>query len=67
MDTAAFLQAILPTTGVYYLGLMQEGRPGVAHRPFTSISVMASAVAKLDAMPGVTVYHACGSDRKSVV
>lgn len=61
MNTLQFFQTILPAQGVYYLGLMQAGRPGVGHRSYTSLEDMARAVAVFDTKPDVTVYHACGT------
>jgi hypothetical protein len=61
MTTLDFLRAILPSQGVYYVGLLREGRTGVAHIPCTSIEAMVAAIEKFDGTPGVQVYHACGS------
>ena len=59
MNTLEFFQAILPETGPYYLVLMRGGK--TSHKPFTTLQNMAAAVAMCDAIPDLTVYHACAS------
>lgn len=61
MDTLAFLQAILPETGVYYLALFSPEHQAPAHKAYTSLEDMATAVAKYDGNPALAVYHACAS------
>lgn len=63
MDTREFLRAILPADGVHYLGIMKDGKHGVAHKPFVSTDELADAILKLD-KPGFTVYHACAAYRE---
>lgn len=67
MNTLEFFQAILPPSGVYYLGLIRAGHTGVAHIPFESLELMAGGVAKFDRDPNVTVYHACGAYKQNSV
>jgi hypothetical protein len=67
MDTLGFFRAILPSEGVYFLGLMKAGRNGVAHQAFNSIEAMASALQQFDQRPDITVYHACAAYKEPYV
>lgn len=67
MDTLSFFKTILPPEGVYYLGVLQKGRHGVAHMPYTSLETMAAAVEKYDRHPDITVYHACGAYKEPFI
>lgn len=62
MDTTSFLEAILPSEGVYLVAT-NTGK-GFRHRGFTSVPEMAAFIAECDAK-GVTVYHACSSYRET--
>jgi hypothetical protein len=66
LDTLQFLEAILPAEGVYYVGVMRAGQPGVAHKPFTDLPTMAEYIVRAD-QPGVTVYHACSTYKEAYV
>jgi hypothetical protein len=59
MTLREFLKSILPDEGVYYLVAIKDGKTG--HTAFTDLTKMAAALARFDAMPGVSVYHACAS------
>ena len=67
MNSLEFLKAILPDNGIYFLGIMQAGRHGVAHKSYTSIEDMAAAAAKYDAAPNITVYHALAAYKEKSV
>lgn len=67
MDTLEFLRAILPEDGVHYVGIMQEGRIGMAHHTALTLEDMAATIHRMDAKPGVSVYHACASYRELYV
>lgn len=67
MNTLEFLRAILPEEGVHYVGIMQEGKHGMAHHHFLALEDMAEAIRRLDAKPGLAVYHACASYRELFV
>ena len=64
MDTKTFLQAILPTEGVYFLAVMKHGYEGLRHKAFSSFEQMQKAVEALNDNPNLTVYHACASFRQ---
>lgn len=61
METAAFLEKILPSTGVYFLATpMAAPYTGLKHHVYHDIASMAKGVRTLDGQ-GLTVYHACAS------
>lgn len=66
MDTREFLQAILPAEGVHYLGVMKDGKHGVAHKGFPTTEALAAAILRHD-RPGFTVYHACAAYREMYI
>jgi len=67
LDTAAFLEKILPSTGVYFLATpMAAPYTGLKHHVYHDIKSMAQGVKILDAQ-GLTVYHACASYLHSYV
>lgn len=61
MDTLTFLQTILPEDGYKYVGLSRAGHPGIAHKAYDSLELMASAIASYDKQTNLTVYHACAA------
>lgn len=54
-----FFEAILPPGSVHFLAIAKQGKSAPAHKAFTDIEAMATAVAKYDQDPNLTVYHAC--------
>jgi hypothetical protein len=67
MDTKTFLEAILPTQGLYFLAIMQKGRPGAAHKSFESIAEMADSIERNKDKENIALYHACASFREPFV
>ncbi|MFT5960077.1 MAG: hypothetical protein ACI8WM_000382 [Burkholderiaceae bacterium] len=67
MNTLQFLQAVEPTEDVHYVALMQAGKPGVSHHPYTSLEDMAAAVIEFDKKPDITVFHACATYREPFI
>lgn len=67
MDTAAFLEKILPDSGVYFLATpMAAPYTGLKHHVYHDIVSMAKGVKLLDSQ-GLSVYHACASYQHSYV
>jgi hypothetical protein len=61
MNTLEFLQTILPEEGYKFVGLSRAGVPGIAHKAYESLEVMAEAIASYNKQPNLTVYHACAA------
>jgi hypothetical protein len=67
METVAFLQKILPSSGVYYLCVASREKRGMAHRPFHSVADMASYIEKIKDTDHLTIYHACASYKEEFI
>ena len=61
MDTLSFLKLILPEDGYKFVGLSRAGNPGIAHKAYESLELMADAIASYDKQTNLTVYHACAA------
>lgn len=67
MDTLGFFKAILPSEGVYFIGLMRADKHGIAHIACKDVADVVATVKKFDGRVGVTVYHACSSYKEAYV
>jgi hypothetical protein len=61
MDALTFLKTILPEDGYKFVGLSRAGHPGIAHKAYESLELMAEAIASYDKQTNLTVYHACAA------
>ena len=61
MDALTFLRTILPEDGYKFVGLSRAGVPGIAHKAYESLELMAEAIASYDKQTNLTVYHACAA------
>ena len=61
MDALTFLKTILPEDGYKFVGLSRAGNPGIAHKAYESLELMAEAIASYDKQTNLTVYHACAA------
>jgi hypothetical protein len=61
MNALEFLQTILPEEGFKFVGLSRAGSPGIAHKAYESLEVMADAITSYNKQPNLTVYHACAA------
>jgi len=61
MDSLTFLKTILPEDGYKFVGLSRAGTPGIAHKAYESLELMAEAIASYDKQTNLTVYHACAA------
>jgi len=61
MDALTFLKTILPEDGYKFVGLSRAGTPGIAHKAYESLELMAEAIASYDKQTNLTVYHACAA------
>lgn len=61
MDTLSFFETVLPATGPYYLVLFAKGRPLPSHNSYATLQELASAAARFDRSPDLSVYFGCAS------
>ncbi len=67
MDTLDFLRTILPEHGIHYLALFKEGYKFPAHKVYTDLETMASAIDNMAGSRQLSIYHACASYEKAVI
>jgi hypothetical protein len=65
MDTLSFLKLILPEEGYKFVGLSRAGNPGIAHKAYESLELMAKAIESYDKQENLTVYHACAAYKEA--
>jgi hypothetical protein len=67
MRTFDFLKLILPTNGIHYLALFEDGKENPKHKAYTDLETMASAIETMADSQHLSVYHACASYQKAFI